>query len=65
MSDLAPKKCDDSCRFWTFDMDGAYCLHKKSFEIAPVFGASTNRMSMEGHCTLADHQLWEASSGRM
>lgn len=44
------KKCDQSCKFWTYDMDGVFCQHPKSFEIAPVFGASTNRMSREGHC---------------
>ncbi len=44
------KSCDSSCRFWTYDMDGEYCTHIKSFEIAPTYGASTNRMSVEGHC---------------
>lgn len=44
------KGCDRSCKFWTYDMDGAYCTHPKSFEIAPTFGAGTNRMSVEGHC---------------
>ena len=40
----------DTCAYHSFDMDGTFCTHPKSFEIAPVFGASTNRMSVEGHC---------------
>lgn len=39
------------CKYWAHDMDSTYCTHPKSFEIGPVFGASTNRMSIEGHCT--------------
>lgn len=39
------------CKFHTFDMDGAYCAHPKSYEVAPIFGASTNRMIAEGLCT--------------
>lgn len=62
--------CSMSCKWWTHDMDGAFCAHPKSFEIAPTWGASTNRMSLEGHCmggyddtsknTLA---LWEPRNG--
>jgi hypothetical protein len=48
---VTKKACDRSCKFLTYDMDGVYCTHPKSFEIAPTFGASTNRMSIEGHCT--------------
>lgn len=44
------KRCDRGCYFWSYDMDGAFCCHPKSFEIAPPFMASTNRMSTEGHC---------------
>jgi hypothetical protein len=40
----------DTCRFATFDMDGSYCASPKSFEISPTFGASLNRMSLEGYC---------------
>lgn len=62
------KTCDRSCKFWTYDMDGDYCTHPKSFEIAPTFGASCNRMSVEGHCQTGlygnkpavVHALWEA-----
>lgn len=44
--------CDQGvCKHHAYDMDGAYCAHPKSFEIVPTFGASTNRMSREGHCT--------------
>lgn len=42
--------CGRGCKHWSYDMDGDYCAHPKSFEIAPTFGASTNRMSLEGHC---------------
>jgi len=42
------KSCDRTCKFWTYGMDGAYCSHPKSYEIAPMYGASTNRMSTEG-----------------
>jgi hypothetical protein len=63
------RKCDLSCRFWTYDMDGVFCQHPKSFEIAPVFGASTNRMSVEGHCRVGDNLkpgerlvLWEPAT---
>lgn len=59
--------CDMSCKYWTHDMDGAFCTHPKSFEIAPTWGASTNRMSVEGHCQTNKHgnnpavpyALWE------
>lgn len=51
VSDMTERKCDYSCAFWTYDMDGTYCAHAMSFEIAPTFGASTNRMSLEGHCS--------------
>lgn len=62
------KKCDRSCRFWAHDMDSAYCGHPKSFEIAPTFGASTNRMGLEGLCMTDEYGnkpevanvLWEA-----
>ena len=61
--------CGQSCKWWTYDMDGAYCRHPKSFEIAPVWGASTNRMSLEGHCrggyydeTKNDRALWEKAA---
>lgn len=39
------------CKWHAFDMDSAYCTHPESFRIAPVFGASTNRMIKEGLCT--------------
>jgi hypothetical protein len=61
------KTCDQSCKFWSYDMDGEYCCHPKSFEIAPSFGASCNRMSLEGYCMTGlygnspkiVHELWE------
>lgn len=64
------KSCDRSCKWWHYDMDGVFCGHPKSFEIAPVFGASTNRMGLEGHCMTDKHgnkpavayALWEKRS---
>lgn len=63
------KSCDRSCKFWAYDMDGDFCCHPKSFEIAPSFGASTNRMGLEGHCQTnkygnkpaVAYALWEPS----
>lgn len=43
--------CSMKCKWWTYDMDGCYCAHPKSFETAPIFGCSTNRMIREGLCT--------------
>lgn len=37
------------CKYATFDMDGEYCAHPKSFELT-FYGASTNRMIAEGLC---------------
>lgn len=61
-----PKSCDRSCKFWSHDMDSAFCTHPKSLEIAPAFYASTNRMSTEGHCmggydnpAMNTRKLWE------
>lgn len=63
------EQCGRSCKYWTYDMDGVYCVHPVSFEVAPTFGASTNRMSIEGHCrsgyddpTKNDLALWEPTS---
>lgn len=39
------------CKWHAYDMDGAYCTHPKSFERAPGFGCSTNRMIKEGLCS--------------
>lgn len=39
------------CKHATYDMDGVYCAHPKSFELVPCFGASTNYMSLSGNCT--------------
>lgn len=41
------------CKWRTYDMEGVYCAHPKSFEVAPLYGASTNRMTAEGLCTKA------------
>jgi hypothetical protein len=68
---VTEKSCDRSCRYWTHDMDGAYCVHPKSLEIAPCFYASTNRMSVEGHCMTnkygntppVAYALWEPRNG--
>ena len=46
---MTDKGCE-TCKFQAFDLDGFYCVHPKSMEIVPAFGASTNRMSVEGHC---------------
>lgn len=43
-------RCCDTCRFNSFDMDGTFCLHPKSLEISRGYGASNNRMGLEGHC---------------
>lgn len=39
------------CKYWAYDMDGCFCTHPKSMEIGHPYGASTNRMSLEGYCT--------------
>lgn len=39
------------CKHHSYDMDGAYCTHPESFRIAPIFGASVNRMIAEKLCT--------------
>lgn len=61
--------CGHPCKHYAFDMDGSFCAHPKSFEIVPTFGASTNRMSREGHCMGAyddpvknTRALWEPAS---
>lgn len=61
------KDCGWSCKYWTHDMDGDFCTHPVSFEIAPNFGASPNRMGLEGRCMTDKYgnkpeiayELWE------
>lgn len=40
------------CRFLKNDEEGLYCSHPKSFAIAPIFGASPNKMSRAGLCCM-------------
>lgn len=69
---MSENKCESGkCKYWSYDMDGTFCTHPKSFEIAPVFGASTNRMGLEGLCMTNQYgnkpeipfALWEKFDG--
>lgn len=59
---IMKKACGRSCRWWSYDMDGAYCEHEKSYELAPGFGLDTNAMS-QGLCDNENFQLWEPAEG--
>lgn len=62
---MIESKCGRSCAYWAFDMDmDPFCTHPTSMEIVPVFGASTNRMSREGHCPNDMNPLWKQRHAR-
>lgn len=39
------------CKYYSFDMDDAFCAHPKSLDISNGYGCSLNRMIKEGLCT--------------
>ena len=61
------RACGRSCKWWSFDMDGDFCAHEKSFEQTSV-GLSCVSMSRAGLCfhgsddREAAYQLWEPSN---
>lgn len=39
------------CKYWSYDMDDAFCVHPESYKASPVFGLSLNAMIKTGLCT--------------
>ena len=46
---LPRTQCGRACKYWTYDMDGSYCGHPKSFAVT-CFGLSEDAMSRQGLC---------------